>query len=171
MARRIRRSFGKRGPKNNVWSVVLLDGVLIPAGTALEPTIVSPSEWQPAASGFEHATLLRIRGWLSIARRLDQVAESSIFMMIYKNAVDDGVSDPSDVGEYPVEDVLWTGGARFPLLSGATSDVSVNPVQFDVDVKAMRRIDSAEEIRLSLISSIANTVRISGVLRALIRKS
>ena len=163
---RTRRS----GLKSNVWSVVVLDNVLIPSA-GVEAAIVIPDEWQPAAGGFEHATMLRIRGWLSIARITTVVTLHTIALVIYKIDQNDTLKSALSATTYNEEDVLWTGGLNYPTIASGLGDDGLNPVQFDIDVKAMRRITSGDDVRLSMISSVNNASRISGVLRALIRKS
>ena len=65
-SRRVRRA-GGRGPKNNVWSVVLIENQVVDT-TTIEGDIVNSGDLQAAASGFQRFTLLRIRGWLSVSR-------------------------------------------------------------------------------------------------------
>ncbi len=169
MAHRRTRSRSS-GLKNNMWSVVLLEDVLIPTA-AVEAVIVEPDEWQAATTGFEHATLLRIRGWLSISRITTVASLHTIAMVIYKVDQDSAAVSGLVGLTYTEEDVLWSGGCNFSTISTTVGPEGLVPVQFDVDVKAMRRIDSGTDIRLSVVSNVNNASRISGVLRALIRKS
>jgi len=167
---RIRRTYAKKsGPKNNVWTAVTLANVVV-STTTIEVDIVDPDEWQPATTGFEHATLLRIRGWLSLSRNETNDASGTMFMMIYVTDEDDGVHDPSLPATYNTEDVIWTSGCAFS--SQQASSLEVGPtIQLDVDVKAMRKIDSSRQVRLALVATSNNLVLVGGVLRALVRKS
>ena len=168
--RRTRRSSSKL--KNNMWSVVLLNDVLVPVSPGVEALICEPDEWQAASTGFEHATLLRIRGWLSFTRiSATPGTFHTVFIIIYKVDQDQGVVDASVGLNYTNEDVLWTGGLNWPSVSTVVGPEGTTPVTMDIDVKAMRRIDSGTDIRISLVSTVNNVTRASGVIRALIRKS
>ena len=169
MARRGRRSFSK-GPKNNVWSVVILEDVLVDDTPTIEASIAVPGEWQPAASGFEHATLLRIRGWLTATAVQGLTAVQSLFAVIYVVDSDAPSTNPLSANTYSEEDVLWTYGWSWTD-GGAGSVEKVTVPAIHVDVKAMRKIDSSREVRLALRCSSTVVVSVAGVIRALIRKS
>jgi len=167
VARRRGRSVS-RGPKNNIWTVVLLDNQAI-STSVVEANIVEPDDWQPSTSGFERATLLRVRGWLAFTGNQPSLVVSSMFAAIYVTDADDSVNSPAAVATYTKEDVLWTWGVQVPAIeSGGIEAVPMTYVA--VDIKAMRKIDSARELRLTLVGSVAFTGTVSGVLRALIRK-
>jgi len=167
MARRRGRSVS-RGPKNNIWTVVILDVVSITTSVT-EANIVEPDDWQPSTSGFERATLLRIRGWLCAASIPTDVNAASLMAMIYVCDADDSVNSPSAVASYTKEDVLWSYGWSWPGANAASVEKPSSTTVM-VDVKAMRKISSAQEVRLSVVGSDATTATVSGVLRALIRK-
>jgi len=169
MARRFRRASGNRGPKNNVWTVLVFDDQVI-STSVIEGVIVATNDWQPSSSGFEHATLLRIRGWLSLSRNEANDGVGTMYMLIYVTDANAGVVNPSLATTYVNEDVIWTAGVTFSSQQAAS--LEANPiVQVDVDVKAMRKINSAQQVRIALVSTSTGLVVVGGILRALIRKS
>jgi len=170
MSRRTRSFSKSRGPKNNVWTAVVFDDVVI-STTVIETAIVAPGDWQPSSGvGFEHATLLRIRGWLSLARNDNEDVFGATFLMIYVTDADDPTNDPSLAATYSTEDVIWSSGIAYSAKGAASVEAGPTTV-IDVDVKAMRKINSAQQVRIALVSSSASFVIVSGVLRGLVRKS
>ncbi len=167
MTRRFRRGVS-RGPKNNIWSVILIEDLTI-ATTAIEADIVTLSDIQAAGTGFERFTLLRVRGWISVSKNVANQINSTLFMAIYTVDTDAAVADPSNANFYTEEDVLWTGGIN-QVANGAGAVESQSPVLMPVDVKAMRKIDSGRDVRFSAIGSAAGGQRISAVFRGLTRK-
>ena len=165
MTRRVRRGRSS-GPKNNIWSVVQMEDVSI-STTPVDVVIMAPGEWQPAGSGFEHATLLRIRGWLS-ASKGTAVGVGSLQMAIYVVDEDALTIGALTTALYAEEDVIWTGGVQF---GASSASVEAPPsVPFNIDIKSMRKISSATDIRLTLESSVTGLCFVSGLMRALIRK-
>ena len=165
--RRFSRSIS-RGPKNNVWSVVLLDEVVVDTGV-VEADIVNAGDLQAAATGFQRFTLLRVRGWLSISKDAANLGGTSVFMIVYTTDNDAGTVSPIVAATYTDEDVLWSAGADFP--AAGTANISLMaPTQIELDVKAMRKIDTSRNVRFSIIGSSAGAVTVSGVLRGLVRK-
>ncbi len=169
MARRLRRSIS-RGPKNNVWSVVLLEQALVDDTPTVEAVIVAAGEWQPASSGFEHATLLRIRGWLTASASFVASDSQVLFAMIYVVDKDAASANPLNATSYAEEDVLWTGGWAWPQRGTGAVERDVSQ-QMLIDVKSMRKIDSGRDVRLALRASSTTVLEVSGIVRALIRKS
>ncbi len=167
MARRSRRGFS-RGPKNNIWTVVQIEDLVISL-TPFEANIVQPSEIQGAATSFQRFTLLRIRGWLSAAPNVVNVAAGSFVWAIYVTDEDAVVRGPLDTILYTDDDVLATGGVQFGISGAGAVERNVGKT-WDIDVKAMRKIDSGKEVRLTVESSVGNLTMISGVIRGLVRK-
>ena len=168
MARRgVRRGFSK-GPKNNVWSVIVIEDLTIGTSTT-EADIVTSSDLQAPLSGFQRFTLLRIRGWISVSKAVANTVASSLFMMIYTIDTDAGVSDPTNANDYVEEDVLWTWG-HAQAANGAGAVESNDSVFIPVDVKAMRKIDSFRDVRFAVVSTGVGGVLLSAVLRGLTRK-
>ena len=169
MARKRRGATRSRssGVKNQVWTALLLSGQTFDDAPVIEFPIVEETDWK-ARGGFEHATLLRIRGWLTF--QPPAIVPSTALMCI--GVVDNGVGatslNPNDVATYTREDILWTSGISMAN-SGVANDVMNNPIE--VDVKAMRRITNAQEVRISFVSGgpVAATWTVNGVLRALVR--
>jgi len=165
-----RRYSAKRGPKNNVWSVLVLEDVAI-STTTIESAIVAPADWSGVTgTGFEKGTLLRIRGWLGFTLSQTSAAQTTLFGMIYVTDANDVVHSPALAASYATEDVLWSWGQIWP--TGNASALEKNAtLSVPVDVKSMRKIDSSKQVRLALIVSTTSGVLISGVLRGLVRKS
>ena len=167
MGRRgISRSASRRGPKNQVWTAVLMNEQIFDEAPAIEFNIVEPLDWSTANS-FERATLLRIRGWIAFDKAVSS-AHSTVFAMIYKTDADDPVRAPDVVAEYTDEDVLWSGGFTAQA-TGATPD-GVGTQGMIIDIKAMRKITVSDEIRVSVVGTAAGIAwSLSGVLRGLVR--
>jgi len=168
---RVRRSYSKsRGPKNNIWTALVLSEVAI-ATSVVESTIVTPGDWSgQVGTGFEKATLLRTRGWLSASLNQVSTIHASLFMMIYVTDAGDATHSPSLAASYATEDVLWSAGYIWG--PGNASALERTPTMyFSVDIKSMRKFDSAKQLRLSLVSTASAGLEVSGVLRGLMRKS
>ena len=166
MARR-RQQRGSRAKHNNVWTAVILTDVAVTSAATTLAAIVTPDEWQAASTGFKHGTLLRIRGWISASKTTVPSGTSTLFMAII---VEDEVvvpTDPGIVAAYNEQDALWSAGIQMPATLAASVEQGAS-FMWNVDVKAMRRIDSALDVRLVLRSS-GPTFTVSGVLRGLVR--
>jgi len=167
--RRIRgRSGVSRGPKNNVWSVVLAQNVAL-SDTIIEAVIVNPAEWQGSANSFQRATLLRIRGWLSYCSDAEDASAGAFFACIYVVDENENALSPLTAATYTDDDVLWTGGVQSGSLGTGAVETRI-PYVWDVDVKAMRKLDSSREVRLSVVCTTGLDGRFSCGLRALVRK-
>ena len=166
MAQRIRRSRSS-GPKNNVWTVVLIDELVV-AGTVIEANIVEDVNWT-GANSYQRATILRTRGWISVAAAPGDVSFGNIFMGIYVADEDAAPVAPDTTLFYTDEDVLWTGGAQFgAVVAGGLEHRG--SISWDIDIKAMRKIDTGRELRLAMIGTAALSLRLSAGLRSLVRK-
>ena len=168
MSRRRARRSVSRGPKNNVWSVILIDEQTVDT-SSIEGDIVNAGDLQAPLSGFQRFTLLRIRGWLSITKAVANTTSAAIFMVIYTTDADAAVIDTRVADNYTDEDILWTGGVAFAA-NGAGAVEQSPGVQFDIDVKAMRKIDTSRDVRFSFTSTAVGAIVVSGLLRALVRK-
>ncbi len=166
--RRRRGASASRGPKNQVWTVIVLDELVV-SSTTQDALIVDSTDWAvSAAASFERATLLRIRGWLSLTRAVTVAVSTSYFFAIYITDEDAAAVSPADTTMYTKEDVIWTGG--FAMGAGNASSVE-QPVivSLDIDVKSMRKITSASQVRLGLVSGdAAANLSAAGVIRALV---
>jgi len=161
------RARGKpRGPKNQLWTVTLLNQAPVDDSPAIEAGIVEPADWSSVA-GFERATLLRVRGWISVVPNAGVVTPGTAFMMIYKTDADDPVRAPDVVAEYADEDVMWTMGVSWGIQA---ADGNGAAVTVPIDVKAMRKLTVADEIRFSVVTGAAtDSCTVSGVIRGLVR--
>ena len=167
MARQRRSVRASRGPKNNIWTVVQVSN----AAQSSSPSgadIVIASDWV-ASAGFERATLLSIRGYISAAPDVVDVSTGSLAMLIYIADKDTANVDPQAVATYTEEDVLWTGGAQ---ASGqGIAAIEARPsFNWEVNVKSMRRITNGEDVRIGAAASVGLDWRWTFVLRALLRR-
>jgi len=157
-----------RGPKNNIWSVILIDNQVVDT-TVVEGDIVNNGDLQAAATGFQRFTLLRVRGWLSITKPPENTVAASIFMIIYVTDLNAGTVDPTNATKYTEEDILWTGGVQFEGAGAGAVEVAT-PIVLDIDVKAMRKIDTSRDVRFSFLSTGVGGIVVSGLMRGLVRK-
>jgi len=155
-----RRSFGKRNQSNLVWAAIQTTQSLITTATAAFP-IIAGSDWFGAAAGRGSAMLMSIRGWISLGS-VGGTA-TTIAMAIVKADKDTSLNSPLDVATYVEDDILWTGGWNKP--ASATEPF----MNFDVNVKAKRKISSDDEIFLVIDAADTNVTEISLVLRGLLK--
>jgi len=167
MPRGFHRSRSKRGPKNNVWTVALEDEVVLAAGATLTFDIVNRADWQRSGGANERATLMRVRGWLSVIHKISSGSIVLAPWFAYISIQDENAasSSASDVTTYADEDILWTGGGMFSFTD--TGD-AVSHMQ-EIDVKAMRRFNAGGEVRLVLTNSSIVAMSVTGVQRGLLR--
>ncbi len=164
--RRHSRAVSRR--KDNIWTTVSLPGTIIAATIQLDANIVEPSDWERQSSGKEGATLMGIRGYLSVTNRTATGALGSGNVLAYIAKFDKDVASPSPAvaATYAEEDILWTGGTRVPF-SEAASQWPGWDVEFNV--KSMRRITNGEDIRLIVLNQLAVAIQIASVVRGLVR--
>jgi len=166
-SRRFRRAVS-RGPKNNIWSVVLIDELIVDAAGS-EGDIVNSTDLQASATGFQRFTLLRIRGWLSFSKAVTSQVATNLMMIIYVTDSDATGVGALNATTYSKEDVLWTYGLDYAA-NGAGAVEAQTPITVNVDVKAMRKIDTSRDVRFSVVASSAGLIKMSGILRGLVRK-
>jgi len=140
MARRTFR--GVRKSKNYIWTAVRVNLQPDPGISPLKADIVSPPQWRASATGFQHATLVSVRGWVAITNTETPTDEQRSTCAIIKTGEEEPTDDPSLVVMYENTDILWTGGAVF-----GTGQVGVGIVYHDINVKVSRKINTDEEIR------------------------
>ena len=158
-ARRSSRRFTSSSGREKVWTSLISATGLV-STTAIGFLIVEPVDWERSAVAQEHATLTRIRGWLSIA---PQVADSQYNAMIIRINQTRGSPDPSIAQTLVDEDILWTYAHQAGDAIGVGMSNSV-----EVDVKAMRKITSSENIRMVEISDTVNGFVSTYTLRGLL---
>ena len=168
MARR-RTMRASRGVKDNVWTVVLLDDVSLAASGQSDSAITTESDW---SSGGERATMLTVRGWLSINGDNEAGAKLEGSVFAYIGLVDQNIAaaaGPTSASTYVDEVILTTMGGQF-VNTGAGDLQTREPLSWDINVKTKRTFQSGTDIRLVISNQTGKAVKISGVLRALLRK-
>ncbi len=161
-----RRGSGKQHDQS--WSVLVIDDTVFGPAPAIQADLLEGADWT-AGTGFERATLLRIRGWMTLTPAEPQ-AQTSAFVTISKVDENDPAAQgsPLDPVTYADEDVLWTYGTSSTALA-ISPDIVVPTI--NVDIKSMRRLTSADDIRVSWVTNVAATTwSCSGVLRCLVRR-
>ena len=167
MARRSTRGARSRGPKNNVWTAVHVTNTA-QSSTSIEAGIVLASDWTNVG-GFERATLLTIRGYISVSPNVVDVSTGSFMALIY--IADKGATavDPQVVTAYTEDDILWTWGAQSGGQGAAA--IEARPTMTEViNVKSMRRISGQQEVRVAVNASVGLDWRWTGMFRALLRR-
>ena len=167
IARSGRRSSG--ATKNQLWIPTIMDEVTVNS-SGVEVVLCNGTDWA-IGGGFEKATILRVRGWLSFTLDPLNTVAGGIAMMIYHVDEDDTGVSPIAAVVYTDEDVLWTQG--FAWGAGNAGAVEARRgYHFNVDVKSMRKTNNGSDLRLSLDSFNASQgSAMTGVLRVLLRKS
>ena len=167
MASRRRARQERSGPKNQLWTALLIEELLFDDTPAEEANLVEAADWS-LGTGFERATLLRVRGWINVIRSFSSAGNATAFMAIYKTDADDPVRAFDNVAEYVDEDILWTAGVLSPPSSATPSGASV--IRLEVDIRVMRKITVSDQIRVSFVHGDAGDSSIvSAVLRSLVR--
>ena len=153
---------------NQVWTVVLAEEVTIPTASTQAFNIVQDSDWSVAGSS-ERATILRVRGRWSFTNKFTTGSNDGGAVMAFIILVDSdaGDPDPSTSSSYVDEDVLWARSVEMPFVDTGTAPA---PYDWDIDVKAMRKIRKGQELRMIMSNNSADSVRITGVMRALVRR-
>ena len=160
---------GVRAVGEYIWTAILMDDVAISATVQGLPIVLS-SDYSRTTSQ-QQATLIAIRGWLSLSTS-NTTAREQVFMGIIKKDEDEdatGVSlDPGIIDFYVREDVLWTGGWQNPAFQ---TSVGERPSYHEIlNVKAKRKLRGGQDISLQVVSQGGTTTeRITGVLRGLLK--
>ncbi len=151
------RAAGRKSKTNLVWTAVTTFQNLI--GAAIEEfPVVTGSDWFGAAGGRGTATLMSIRGWISLAGITN--TSTVVAMTLIKVDKDLAAGGPRVAGTYVEDDILWTGGWNKP---GDLQQFA----QFDINVKARRKLSSDDTIVLAVSAVDASATEISLVLRGL----
>lgn len=175
MARRSRtRRVIRVGGKDYVW-VTAIGGFSV-AENSTTVALASAGTWEANALNFERATLLRIRGYITVAQTVASSTTSPplMSMAIFKGPLTytAGDFDPLVSSDYDATDVLWTWGT---VCTAGTGSRAGNDVTTMVDVKAKRKMDSAEQILLAVAMGAdagANPIAfVQFVLRLLINRA
>ena len=168
-----RRAFTRAAKKSGdlIWTTLVNDDSVILAGaTKTGSDIIADADWTTIA-GQERATILRVRGWFGVALEPVGVLTSSgpVFGYIGVYDADENSLDAGLAGTYRDEDIMTTFGHVFPYSN--ISQPSPDAWNQEVDVKAMRKIRTGQELRFVLTNGTTIDAQVSLVLRALIRKS
>jgi len=171
MAKSSYRRAVRRGPKNQLWTVVVV--VNSPVSVDADAAFASPvidSDWVRSSAASEKATLLRMRGWWG-ARALSTTPTGGAVYLYALLSDDDAPTVPADDPfTYAEEDILWTDGwvvpdANIDMGAGGQQPNITKPI----DVKAMRKIRSGQAVDFVVSNKADNSIEISCVIRALIR--
>ncbi len=169
--RRITRSVG--GNREQSWIGVIAEDLTVDDTPVVEVALVSGADWA-AAAGLSRATLLRIRGWFSLNVASDvETTEGTFFCGVYVTDVDApvltvGTNDPAS-SSFFLEDILWTWGRRLPA-SNASAVTAQPSYWVDVDIHAMRKLTSDQQVRFAMVvGTPAIVVNVSSTMRSLVR--
>jgi len=156
---------------NLVWITTIIEASILEIAGFDIGDLVIPTDWG-GDSGFDRCTLMGIRGWLGHVQQATGTATdvSALYLAIYvagdSNA---GAMAPGVATDYTAYDVLWTGGG---ITTATASSAQGNVIGEQLEVKARRRLTSAQQVRISAgLSSDTGTPRwkINGVLRCLVK--
>ena len=154
-----------------IWTVVGNTRFQINAGVTVSGSdIVEDTDWT-TVGGQERATLMRIRGWFSVNQGPVGVLTASGPVSAYIGLFDADEAAPSAsaINTYVDEDILATYGHGFPY-----TDIGESPGTFwdqHVDVKAMRKIRTGQDVRFVITNDNPTAVYISFIMRALVKRS
>ena len=168
MARRHMRA--TRGIKNNVWTVVLQNELVLAASAQHESPIVTEADW---SDGGERATCLTMRGYLSVAGSTQTaVAQTEGGILWYIGVVDRDIPAgsapaPQTAATYVQNQIFTTGGHIFPAVA---IEVTRDTYDVEIDVKTKRTIQAGQDITLVLANRTSDEVKLTLVIRALLRK-
>ena len=160
------RAVARRG--KYIWSVVVIDDSTIANGAPQGHPIVGSSDYTGAGAQAE-VTLMGIRGWLSWSGVVGSTADQA-FAAVAKIDEDEDVTgstlDPASAVFYGDSDILWTGGFTNPALQTSVG-VRAGPIVEQLNIKSRRKLKSGQGITLQVVSQAGSTIRLSGVLRAI----
>ena len=175
MPRRRRGSIqrARGGVKNNVWTTILLDEVIVGTGITSVSAIVTDTDW--SVSG-ERATILTCRGWLSVCGQNDTLTKSEGQVFWYIGTQDANVDladipQPQDVATYAAANILATGGFIMDSALGAAGGFyGRRSRDWDINLKTMRTVRSGVDLNFVIANRSGDDIRVGAVFRALLRK-
>ncbi len=161
MAGRARgRRSTRNGPRNLVWSAVLEQNATVADAATLGDNIVTGSDW--SAAGFERATLLSVRGYITVINT--SASNNAIMMCIAKQGNSEPTISAAVVATYTAEDILWTGGVLCPAIAQDNT-----PHRFEINIKAKRKLTVGDDIAV-FFAPVGGIARVQYVLRGLVDK-
>jgi len=163
MRRSTTRTFRTRRPKQDVkWATPgIIADQIIASATTLSQSLLVDADWDDLLS-FERVTLLRIRGWLSLAQTASS-ATTGFFWAIQKVPITLTPPNPLLAASYTDNDTLLTGGAQAGTSTTTTTQLSTIPI----DVKTKRVLTPQDSILFTIRASGTGSGRVSGFLRCL----
>jgi len=169
-----RRQFVRRASKRRqdlVWVTTVVAASLLESTPTDIGLLVIPSDWAVTA-GFEHCTLMGIRGWLSWTQEAAATAADATgtYMAIYvtDQAVAANSMDPTTATEYSDFDILWTDGGSLNTGAGTGQPFPAR----QLEIKTRRRLTSVQSVRLAAaVDGDTATPRVgyNGVIRSLLK--
>lgn len=174
---RSRRAAAPRKPKDYVWVTAIFSQFIAESTTTV--SLASAGTWEANSLNFERATLLRVRGWITLAQTAagSSAASPYIAMAMHKGPLTFSAGDfsPFTSSDYDATDVLWTFGVSLGGIAFSSYKLDVAGSTIPVDVKAKRRMDSSEQVLLTFgMSADAGATpqaAVSGCLRLLINRA
>lgn len=159
--------------RESFWCTAIAQDVGVGNALTTVTDIVVGSDWTGAIGFAKGATLVRIRGCLSLTVNSLATGVADVYMAIVKLAVGETVPDPTSALIYNEEDILWARNVNMRSLNLTSVGAEfLRPVQFDVDVKAKRKLDTNTTISFvfrATAGSANNFGRVSAVLRGLVQ--
>jgi len=111
---------------------------------------LSAGEWEASSLNFERATLLRVRGYMTLVQfAAASVAAPVALFAIHLGPITyvAGDFDPLVSSDYDITDVLWTDGVGLtPVAATQSMDMSNTRT---IDIKAKRRMTSAQQLMVT----------------------
>jgi len=162
-----------RSNKNQIWVSTIFEAVSFDDSPVIDTNILTGSQWQSEV-GLTRATVMSIRGWLSLSYDSTQAVANRAYMLFYLTDTDTpillaGTNGPADALGY-IEDVMWTGGWQVPIGKAGSIEQSTGK-EFELQIKTMRRVTSDQVIRLALAAGTGGSnFLLSGVVRVLVRR-
>jgi len=170
VARRFGNSRAVKRSRELIWVSVGVQASLLETTLDIASLVIS-ADWATTA-GFDRATILGLRGWLSVSQVATGTASDSpgVWLAIYKCGEDSPANSmsPFNAQDYVDFDVLWCGGQGGGIsTTGANTWPSV-----DINVKARRKINSGEQLRLAATvatDTASPRFNVNGMLRTLLQ--
>jgi len=155
---------------NLIWVTTIVEASVLEIAGLDVADLVLPADWNTGGN-FDRATLMGVRGWLALSQvgAATAAEAAGAYLAMYVSDQGAGAMAPAVAADYTIYDTLWTGGMTFTT---ATASTSAGNVGQQVEVKARRRMTSAQELRLALAittDTATPRVKINGVMRALVK--
>jgi len=168
--RTFRRSV--RRHKDLVWITTIIDASVLEVTPTDIGQIVLSGDWSGGNVGFDRCTLMGIRGWLSATQSAVATAGETTGMYgalyVTDGQVPANAMDASVATEYAIFDTIWTFGCGMT----SVSNVSTSQNNWSLDVKAKRKLTTAQDVRLAVVVGGADTgsprMGFNGCVRALL---